>query len=47
MIGIRSLEGIFAVQNSDSYVQSRRINAQNTIYLPHVLYKKSINLDKS
>lgn len=47
MKAIISLEGIFAEQSSDPDAPSRRINAQNTIYLPHVLYEKSINLDKS
>lgn len=46
MKAITSLEAIFAEQSSDPYVQSR-INAQSTIYLPHVPYEKSINLDKS
>ena len=44
---IWSLEGNFANQDSDPYVQIGRINAQGTNFLPHVLDENSMNLGKS
>ena len=44
---IRSLEGNFAEQGSDPYVQIGRIKAQGKFDLPHFLYENSTNFDKS